>query len=224
MVVAYTNHNPQPVLAVPAPKKAMSVLGSSAKNTEFNGSDEWYTPQFCIDMAREVLGHIDLDPASSFQANFRVHADHYFTAEEDGLSKPWTHPYGGVALPSKIWLNPPNSLMTRFAKKIVTEIEAGHVESMIVVINTRCDTGWFIDMFKRFGGYFTRGRVGFEKHNAETGELISSTDGGAPTGQVFFYHGPDREKFVSVFSRYEGYYVPPESVTRFSGKKWRGSK
>lgn len=203
----------------------MSVLGSHAKNpSAFQGSDEWYTPQFCIDMVREVLGGIDLDPASSAKANARVGAGFYYTAQENGLTRSWTHSFGGSEQPSRIWLNPPNSLMTRFAKKIINEIDLGHVQSMIVVINTRCDTAWFIEMFKRFGGYFTRGRIGFEKHNAQTGELLASTDGGAPTGQVFFYYGPDQEKFVQVFSRYEGYFVPPEAVQSFSGKKWRGSK
>src|SRR2546430_17584816 len=61
-------------------------------------SNEWYTPSKYIETAREVLGSIDLDPASCELANRTVKADKYYTKEDDGLSKEW---HGNV------WLNPP---------------------------------------------------------------------------------------------------------------------
>ena len=61
-------------------------------------ADEWLTPPVIIDAARTTMGCIDLDVASSAEANKSVQAKHYLTAEQDGLSMPWT---------GNIWCNPP---------------------------------------------------------------------------------------------------------------------
>jgi len=50
---------------------ARAVLTSSA-------SDEWYTPPETIALAREVMGGIDLDPASSEMAQGWIQAETYY--------------------------------------------------------------------------------------------------------------------------------------------------
>lgn len=50
---------------------------------------EWYTPSYIVEPARKVLGGIDLDPASSRQANRMIKAKRFFTAEHDGLEQDW---------------------------------------------------------------------------------------------------------------------------------------
>jgi len=60
-------------------------------------SDQWFTPPKIIRMVREVLGHIDFDPASSWQANVIVEAGYFLS--EDSLNRQW-----GVG---SIYLNPP---------------------------------------------------------------------------------------------------------------------
>ncbi len=62
------------------------------------GSNEWYTPSKYIEAAREVMGEIDLDPASSDLANQTVKASMYYSQQEDGLILPW---HGNC------WINPP---------------------------------------------------------------------------------------------------------------------
>lgn len=63
-------------------------------------TDEWLTPLPILDLVREVLGDLDLDPASSEQANERVGARDYFTCDSDGLSSVW--PDAGT-----VYLSPP---------------------------------------------------------------------------------------------------------------------
>lgn len=53
-------------------------------------SDEWYTMPRYIEAARTVLGHIDLDPASTERANRIIKATHYYTKQDDGLTQHWS--------------------------------------------------------------------------------------------------------------------------------------
>jgi hypothetical protein len=59
------------------------LLNSSA-------SAEWFTPPRYIEAVREVLGAIDLDPASCESANRIVQATRYFTAADNGYTRDGT--------------------------------------------------------------------------------------------------------------------------------------
>jgi hypothetical protein len=98
-----------------------------------SGNNEWYTPPTYIEAARQVLGTINLDPATSEFANRTVQAEEIFTAEDDGLSRPW---HGSV------WMNPPYSgdLVGQFIDKIVRHFRNGDVQESIVLINNATET------------------------------------------------------------------------------------
>lgn len=59
---------------------------------------EHYTPGFIVEASRNLLGVIELDPASNSIANEVVKANKFFTKEENGLKQKWQ---------GKVFLNPP---------------------------------------------------------------------------------------------------------------------
>lgn len=60
----------------------------------------WYTPDVVLDAVREVLGDIELDPASDAYGNSRVGAARFLTEGDNGLLAPW-------GKPRSVFLNPP---------------------------------------------------------------------------------------------------------------------
>lgn len=89
-----------------------------------SGNNEWYTPPEYIEAARRVMGAIDLDPASSAVANQTVRATTYYTATDDGLTRPWH---------GRVFLNPPYSgdLVGRFATRTVDALRAAEIEQAV---------------------------------------------------------------------------------------------
>lgn len=87
-------------------------------------SDSWMSPLEIVQAARNVLGDIDLDPASDLEANVAVRAKKIYTRADDGLSQPW----GG-----RMFINPPGgkrgnkSVSALFWQKLMSErIWLGH--------------------------------------------------------------------------------------------------
>jgi len=111
-------------------------LKAKAHVTNNSGDIEWYTPERIINMVREVLGGIDLDPASNEIANEVIGATTYYTAEQDGLKHPWR---------GRLFMNPPyeGSLVGRFCQKFCDEFDAGRVSGAIVLVNNATETAWF---------------------------------------------------------------------------------
>jgi len=164
------------------------------RGTEGTGEFERYTPSFYIEKAREVLGAIDLDPASSEYAQQTVRAGNYFTVADDGLSREW---FG------RVWLNPPyhRELAPLFIDKLIEERINRHVSAAVVLTNNSTDTVWFEKAVRYCSAIcFTRGRIRFEVPNAEP---VLPTQ-----GQAFLYFGNDRTIFTDVFDAV-GFCVEP---------------
>ena len=156
------------------------------RGTFGTGENEWYTPDEHLELARQVLGNFDLDPASSEIANARAKAARIYTEADNGLDKPW---FG------KVWLNPPYAqpAISHFADKMVAEWRLGNVEGAIVLTHNYTDTAWFQKLARDASAIcFTRGRVRFV---SPTGELAAPTQ-----GQAFFYFGQDVDAFALSFS------------------------
>ena len=102
-------------------------------------SSEWYTPSEYVEAARDVMGEIDLDPASSEEANAVVKARKFYSIKDDGLTHRWT---------GKVWMNPPyaSNLIGLFVDKLVKELETGGIEEAIIITNNLTETAWWQSM------------------------------------------------------------------------------
>lgn len=147
-----------------------------------SASEEWYTPVHIVDLVRDVLGDIDLDPASHPEANKTVCATEFYTKRDNGLLKPWT---------GRVYLNPPyGDGIGAWTEKLITEFAAGNIESAIALVPGRIDTQWFAPLYD-FPICAIRGRLKFG----------GSSDNAATFPSVAVYLGGKVTKFVRTFNR-----------------------
>lgn len=89
-------------------------------------SAEWFSPTEVYEAARTVMGGIDLDPATTAEANERIRATRFFTKEDDGLCQKWS---------GRVWLNPPGdkqgALPKAFWSKLCNEYVYGAVTEAV---------------------------------------------------------------------------------------------
>lgn len=110
------------------PQEAPTNPGKRKIAQHSSKSQEHYTPSPIVEVARKVMGEIELDPASCEKANTVVKAKHFFTKEDDGLTRVWA---------GLVYCNPPGgkvpgtnqSQAQAFFFKAVNEWKAGHVQA-----------------------------------------------------------------------------------------------
>ena len=154
--------------------------------------NEWYTPAKYVEAVREVLGDIDLDPASSVQANAVVRATEIFTQFDDGLAREWR---------GRFFMNPPygrtpehRSLAGAFCNKAIEQFNTGNVEAGIILVNSLHSQTWQAPLYNH-AVCFVDHRIHFVSADGEENE--------APTFQnIFVYLGQNVAKFAEMFSRF----------------------
>lgn len=150
---------------------------------------ERYTPVKYVEMVREVLGKISLDPASCKEANNVVKARYYYTIETDGLNQCWFN---------EVFLNPPYKNVLPWVQKLFSEMDICAVTKAILLVNASTDTKWFYEICNNPLASpvfcFVNSRIRFDSPT------------GAKTNQprypsVFIYFGSNSEKFKQVFGK-----------------------
>lgn len=187
---------PQDVLVASADKPPHMAGNAVTIDNEECDKDEWYTPAWLIEMVREVLGKIELDPASSHEAQTVVQAHHHWTKEQNALSLNWIVNINGPTWESsRVFLNPPYShpLVEQFVDKLLQQLEKGFVSEAILLVNNNTETAWWHKAAAQATSVcFFRSRVFFWRPGQ--GEATSPRQ-----GQNLFYFGPLVGKFADVF-------------------------
>jgi DNA N-6-adenine-methyltransferase (Dam) len=163
-------------------------------------SNEWYTPPEYIEAARRALGGIDLDPASSQEANRTVRARRFYTEADDGLSKRWR---------GRVWMNPPYSGEAgRWVAKLIEEHNTGRVTAAIALLN---GYSFVRRWFEPLWAY----PLCFSNHSVSFRNPYRSDASQASTGSVFVYFGYDFDAFIDNFSQFGRVVKDP------SGREWQ---
>lgn len=156
---------------------------------KFTGDFEWYTPVEYIELAVEVMGAIDCDPASSADANKVVGAKVFYSQDDDGLKQEWH---------GRVWLNPPyaTDLIRPFTSLLLEKYARGKIAEAIVLTNNVTETLAIQTLMRSCCAIcFPEGRIKFYKTTDQ------ERANGAGHGQALFYFGKNAPKFRHVFGR-----------------------
>lgn len=166
-------------------------------------SFEWYTPARYIEAAREVLGEIDLDPASCALANETVKAKAYYDKAADGLSQVWQ---------GRVWLNPPYgrtetnaSSQGAWADYLIDQYQKGNVDSALLLISAKPSEKWFQPLWN-YAICFVSPRINFDVPPG------APPANGSNHGSAVVYLGEDHETFARVFGEFGRVVIPAASL------------
>jgi hypothetical protein len=167
-------------------------------NTLTSKSNEWYTPLKYIVAAHELMGGIDLDPASNAIANETVKAANYYDITQNGLDKSWT---------GRVWLNPPygrdeaGSNQDIWSRRLIEQYNAGITTEAVLLVNAAVDTKWFQNLFQYverephfFPVCIPDHRINFYSPD--------STASGPTHGSALVYLGNQVKEFFIIFSEF----------------------
>lgn len=151
-------------------------------------SDEWYTPEYILDAARQVMGFIELDPASTEEANRYVKAQRIYTKDNNALEQDWQA--------MTVWLNPPYgrnhnvSIIRLFIEKLKYHYLRGDVGQAIILTTADIDELWWRQLvpypvcFPDHKVYYFRPGKDKEKHIF---------------GTALTYMGMNEQRFIDIF-------------------------
>jgi phage N-6-adenine-methyltransferase len=193
VILDYLNSQPRPRFRDAYNKITNAGAAHVAQNS---GNNEWYTPSEYIEAAKAVLGGIDLDPASSAEANAVVGARTFYTIEDDGLLKRWR---------GRVWMNPPYAqpAIEQFAAKLAESVTARDVTAAVVLVNNATETDWFRTMSNVAAAVcFPEGRVRFWSPDREAATPLQ--------GQAVLYVGEHIGTFRDAFGPFGVVLVKPD--------------
>jgi ParB family chromosome partitioning protein len=160
----------------------------------------WHTPPEYVEAVREVLGSIDLDPASCDLAQETVKAKKYYTAEMDGLKFDW---YG------KLFVNPNYQDEQKWFSKAIDEYRRGNVTEAIIMTHTsRTYEGWFNLLCSVASAIcFVNGQIQWVCGSLLELRALQRIGEGDKLkwdahGSIVFYFGENKAQFKRVFSKF----------------------
>lgn len=121
-------------------KRAVAELNKGYRLDNPDAHDEHYTPDWIWQAAQEVMGSIDLDPASNSHEKPHVTgAMRHYTKADNGLYQPWS---------GNVWLNPPYckgevSTIKSWIEAVTKYVQNGQVKQAILLVPSYTDTSWW---------------------------------------------------------------------------------
>ena len=163
---------------------------------------QWHTPDEYLDAARELMGGIDIDPATDEKAQLRIKAKVYYTKETNGLDKPWM---------GRLWLGTPyaEGVLEQFMERAIEQYQIGNVTEGLILTHTNnthhayfqktlraCSALCLVNDYIRW----VKGHE-FEEQSAQA-LGISWIPEYTKHGNVVFYLGPKVEEFKRIFCKF----------------------
>lgn len=178
-------------------------------------ANDWMTPDVVLDAARSFFGkvnalvgkhnQIDLDAASSAQANKRVKARRFFSEQDSALrpDRPWRA--------DSLWLNPPygRGLITPFVDRFLAE--RPYFAHGLMLTNVDTSTLWYHRAARVLPLVLFKERLAFV--DPATGKPAR----GNRYQQAIFYSGHEIAWFAAHFERFGLFYLAADS-------QWRPNK
>lgn len=146
------------------------TMSQEMQNRTSSKTVEWFTPPYLIEMAREVLGGIDLDPASCWLPQTKwIRANRFYTESEGGLQfDSWNA--------TTVWLNPPygktrgKSNQGIWTERLIREYVNGHItRGALDLINQYQGYVWFEKIWRRYPICCIEERLRFVNENGVVG-------------------------------------------------------
>jgi len=162
----------------------------SAHVSHATGESEWYTPFSYIEAIHRTMGGIDVDPASTEEANKIIKAKIFYTKKDNGLNKTWR---------GNVFMNPPYAqpLIVNFCKAFVDKFHLREIKQGCVLVNNATETGWFQELLKKCVGVcFPKSRIRFVDKD------MVIRDGSPLQGQAILYFGGNTKGFEAEFAKF----------------------
>jgi len=162
-------------------------------------SNDWQTPEYIVNPARELMGGIDLDPASCLVANETIKAKRIYDVADNGLTKLWS---------GKVFLNPPGGKLKWNGEEWIPVLR-GPGESSARI-------WWQI-----LANQYESGAIDQAFFVAFTLEILRSSQKGIPVQRYFRCYPSDRINFVGAGDQ-PGHgnvliWLPPKQVAEDQG-------
>jgi hypothetical protein len=163
---------------------------------------QWHTPDEYLNAARELMGGIDIDPATDEKAQLRIKAKVYYTKETNGLDKPWM---------GRLWLGTPyaEGLINQFTDRAIEQYRMGNVtEGLILTHTNNTHYSYFQEILRACSAIcvvndcirWVKGHEDEEKAAQALG--VSWIPEYTKHGNVVFYLGQKVNEFCGIFSKF----------------------
>lgn len=142
-----------------------------------------YAPADLAATAREVLGTIDLDPASDTTGQSLIPARTVYTLADDGLAQPWH---------GRVWLFPPqDGRMAAWVAKLIHEYRCERTTAALLYAGLDPRAPWWQHLAGEATVCFLPGAI---RATMTRGGPLPRTRMGA----ILAYLGPDHDHFTRV--------------------------